>query len=200
PPAKDQYVCTGCGTWMHISRDECPWCGTPNPRAGDPTQTLNGAHVTPVPETGYSAVTRHSGVQTVSLPGAEMPTVTLDHAPLAATAAGRGSGFWKRTYGWVLLVLVLTVIGFGVAGVLHGLQDREVASATDAIAAYERGRELLDQGQYDLAMAYFQEALRLEPDFPAAAQMMTLAESRHAAQEEGAVIPPTATPDPAGAF
>ena len=75
--------------------------------------------------------------------------------------AGHGLRFWVRTYAFTLLVILLTVTGFGIAGLLQGLQDREVVSTSGAIEAYERGRELVDEGQFDLAIAYFQEALRL---------------------------------------
>ncbi len=187
---------------MHISREECPWCGTPNPMVGDPTQTLNGAALNGIATNGHTGVGNGAAVQTIGLPmigGMDIPTVTVDHAPLAAPAPGRGRGFWVRTYGLVLLALLLAVIGFATAGVLQGLNDREVVSTTEAIAAYERGRELVDQGQYDLAIAYFQEALRLEPNFPAALQLMAVAEQELAAQQGGAPVV-IETPTPADTF
>jgi tetratricopeptide (TPR) repeat protein len=127
-----------------------------------------------------------------------MPTATIEYPPLDVAqpqGQGRGRRFWMRLYGWVLLAMLLAVLGFGAAGVLQGLNDREVVSTTEAIAAYERGRELVDTGEYDLAIAYFQEALRLEPEFPAAQQLMAFAEAQLAAQQAGMVeIPPTPTP------
>lgn len=190
---------------MHISREECPWCGTPNPLVGEPTQTLNGAvlngnvHIT----NGYTNGTRHTAVQTVGLPAIgdiDIPTVTIDHDPLDAQPQGRGRRFWVRTFGWALVALLVAVMGFTAAGVLQGLNDREVVSTTEAIAAYERGRELVDQGQYDLAIAYFQEALRLEPNFPAAQQLMAVAEQELAAQQGGAPVVIEETPTPADTF
>lgn len=190
---------------MHISREECPWCGTPNPILGEATQTLNGSALNGnrTITNGHRTLTRSAPVQTVSLPAvgeSDNPTVTLDHAPLAASSNGRGRGFWLRTYGWVLVVLLLTVTGFAVAGVIQGLNDRQVVSTTEAIAAYERGRELVDEGQYDLAIAYFQEALRLEPNFPAAQQLMSFAEAQLLDQQAGGMVPTIASPTAANSF
>jgi tetratricopeptide (TPR) repeat protein len=188
---------------MHIAREECPWCGTPNPMVGEPTQTLNGTALNGNGTNGHRTVTRNIPVQTVSLPAVgemDMPTVTIDHAPLAPQPDGRGRSFWIRTYSWVLLALLLAVIGFTAAGVIQGLNDREVVSTTEAIAAYERGQELVDQGQYDLAIAYFQEALRLEPNFPAAQQLMLFAEQQLATQQGGGVVVPANTPTPSDSF
>lgn len=190
---------------MHISREECPWCGTPNPMVGDPTQTLNGAVLNGNGNgsNGHTNGARHIAVQTVGIPmigDLDIPTVTIDHAPLDTQPHGRGRRFWVRTFGWALVALLVAFIGFTAAGVLQGLNDREVVSTTEAIAAYERGRELVDQGQYDLAIAYFQEALRLEPNFPAAQQLMAFAEQELAAQQGGAPVVVEATPTQAATF
>lgn len=182
---------------MHLSREECPWCGTPNPYASqDATQTIGVALVS----ANGGGDTRRLGAQTVTLPVETLLTeedgALIVDSPTAS--APRGKRFWVRTYGWGLLISLLVILGFGVAGVLQGLKDRDVASTTDAITAYEEGRALVETGEYDLALAYFREAVRLEPNFPAAQQMLTYAEQQLAMQQGVAIEPtaPTATEAP----
>ncbi len=171
---------------MHVSREACPWCSTPNPYASfDATQTLDVA-VLKSKRGGARLYEQKTITVPVNTLAEEEGAFALD-LPIAAP---RGKRFWIRTYGFGLLIAFVVILGFGGAGVLQGLKDREVASTTDAITAYERGRDLVDQGEYDLALAYFREAVRLEPEFPAAQQMLTYAEQQLAV-EQGLSVNPT---------
>lgn len=109
--------------------------------------------------------------------------------------APRGRRFWLRSYALAILVVLVTLGGFTALGAYQGMNDRRVQNKVEAIEAFERGRVLMDEGKYELAVAYFREALRLEPNFEAAAQFMEVAERDAAvvAGREATALPPTET-------
>jgi tetratricopeptide (TPR) repeat protein len=65
-------------------------------------------------------------------------------------------------------VLLAGIVGVGILGVYQGLQERTRVMRQAAQAHYERGIVLADQGALELALAEFNEAVRLAPDFTAA--------------------------------
>ena len=80
-------------------------------------------------------------------------------------------------------------------GFRDGVEDRELANQHQAEIHYNRGQIYLEWGQYQLAEAEFEEAVRLVPDYTEAD------ESRRIAQVKQTVTPsptpqPTATSTP----
>ncbi|NLE77225.1 MAG: tetratricopeptide repeat protein [Chloroflexi bacterium] len=76
-----------------------------------------------------------------------------------------------RPSGWRLLLLALALVlcslgmvgGAALLGVYHGAQDRLVLNQEEALAHYERGLSHRQAGEIELAVAEFEEALRLQP-------------------------------------
>ncbi|MFQ6058295.1 MAG: tetratricopeptide repeat protein [Anaerolineae bacterium] len=68
--------------------------------------------------------------------------------------------------------LLLGILGLGVAGVYQGLQERARLSREAATVHYDRGLLYMEQGNYELAQAEFEEALRLAPDYQAAREQL----------------------------
>lgn len=74
---------------------------------------------------------------------------------------------WLWLLGVALLAtsLLLGILGLGVAGIYQGLQERARLSREAAAVHHDRGQLYLKQGEYELAQAEFEEALRLAPDY-----------------------------------
>jgi tetratricopeptide (TPR) repeat protein len=74
---------------------------------------------------------------------------------------------WLWLLGVALLttLLLLCILALGVAGVYQGLQERARLSREAAVIHHDRGQLYLKQGEYELAQAEFEEALRLAPDY-----------------------------------
>lgn len=73
-----------------------------------------------------------------------------------------GAGWY---YGLVFLAMamVLLVLGLGAWGAYQGLQERASVDMSQAQAHYQRGVAYLEEGNYPLAVAEFEEAVRLNP-------------------------------------
>lgn len=84
--------------------------------------------------------------------------------------------FWLRAFGFSFLIVLAMMLILGGLGIYRGLNDRRVSNKTDALAYYEQGNVLMQEGNYELAAAHYREALRLEPNFEAAAFMLVAAE------------------------
>lgn len=96
------------------------------------------------------------------------------------------------TFLWgVGLLLLLTIsIGAGVYfGMREGEQQRVARLEREAEEHYQIGLQRLDEGNYELAQAEFEYALRLDPDHPRARQGLAEAEA-------GPTIDPTPTARP----
>jgi tetratricopeptide (TPR) repeat protein len=96
---------------------------------------------------------------------------------------------------WILpLFALLAIIAFGILGLAlmgfrDGSRDRELANQHQAEIHYNRGLVYMEWGQYQLAEAEFEEAVRLSPGY------MQADRSRRTAQAEQ-VVTPTTTPQP----
>lgn len=103
--------------------------------------------------------------------------------------------FYRR---WVLpLLALLAIIAFGVLGLAlvgfrDGSRDRELANQHQAEIHYNRGLVYLEWGQYELAEAEFEEAVRLSPSYAEADQSRRIAQARQK-------VTPTTTPAPTSA-
>jgi tetratricopeptide (TPR) repeat protein len=141
-----------------------------------------GARVTPdmlhCPVCGYR-LRSESGVLT-------MPT-----ARGLAAADQRRLPTWLWVSGVVLLFLVLLagIVGLGALGVYQGLQERTRLVHQAAREHYDRGTALADQGALELALAEFNEAIRLAPDFTAAQEKAREVQDRLSGQA-APTIPP----------
>ncbi len=89
-----------------------------------------------------------------------------------------------RTWPWILglillsIVLLLSIIGVGALGVYHGLQEREQLTRVAAEEHYARGLAHLEAGEVMLAIAEFEYALYLMPDYQEADEKLREAQSR----------------------
>ncbi len=204
----DMHLCTTCGAWVHKERTHCPWCGTATSHDGEGTEasrTFNDVDTeknwrlrsdieSATDETVRYALNGHQADD-------DDLTLTLERelwaaAPEQLAGPGRDHRFWIRAFSLTLLIVVLMLAGFGSLGIYRGLHDRQAQNQRDAIQYFEQGNALLEQGNYELAVANFREALRLEPNFEAAAYMLNVAEQRgnepEAATESEIITEPTA--------
>lgn len=74
--------------------------------------------------------------------------------------------------GIVVGCLFIFVLGLGAMGVYRGRQIRSERNKQQAIEHYERGIDHLQLGEYDLAAAEFEYALRLWPNYPEAEEKL----------------------------
>jgi tetratricopeptide (TPR) repeat protein len=113
-------------------------------------------------------------------------------SPHRSTRHARRRRFLRQ---WLLpLFALLAIIAFGVLGLAlmgfrDGSQDRELANRQQAEIHYNRGQVYLEVGQYQLAEAEFEEAVRLSPGYAAAEQNRRIAQIRQ-------TVTPTTTPSP----
>ena len=104
----------------------------------------------------------------------EQPTRVLesvsDQPPAQVPATGSRQGCRTAlTVGGIALLVVLIVGLIAVAAVYFGLRDREQVQARQAESYYEQGEAYMLEGQYELAIAAYDQALMLSPDHPFAA-------------------------------
>ena len=191
-PSNDMSVCTNCGAQMDLHRKYCPWCGTENTQAPESTTTainLNSSVDDWDNDAGWaydSATETSEGgpSATLKLPGRSViPVKSSTQKPTSASSpASIGHTFrlWLRPLSLTLLIVLIAFIAFITLGIYQGVNDRQVQNKVSAIDAFNEGRSRMDDGEYDLAIANFREALRLEPNFEAAAQFLDIAEQNAA--------------------
>jgi TolB protein len=80
--------------------------------------------------------------------------------------------------GFVLLFLLLGIAGVGFVAVYHGIQDRELRTRQEAQGHYQKGMEHLQAGDCELAIAEFEFAIRLAPDYAEAYDKLYKAEAQ----------------------
>lgn len=101
---------------------------------------------------------------------------------------------------WVLpLSLLLVLIAFGVLamsllGFRDGVRQRELDSQHQAEILFSRGEAYLECGQYQLAEAHFEEALRLFPQIAGGSDQLAVARARQTVTPSPTPPPPTSTP------
>lgn len=128
-------------------------------------------------------------------PHCGQPTGKADATPPAVSVLVRHA--FRR---WILpLAILVVVIAFGVLGMallgfVDGTQERDLANRHQAEILYGRGEAYLECGQNQLAEAHFREALRLVPDYPGAAQKLSVAQARQTVTPSPTLPPPTSTP------
>lgn len=156
--------CRNCEAWIRRSRSRCPWCGALVQRTT-------------------------SGVKAARSDSEEDTTQALR---LIAAPSGRDRHFWTRAFAGAFLFVLLVTLFLGGLGIYLGIADRRVANTEAAVEWFEQGLGYMEEGRYDLAEAAFREALRLEPGFEGAAQMLRLSSQSVATGDE---VPAPAPPD-----
>lgn len=92
--------------------------------------------------------------------------------------------FWKRArvvllaFAAFLCLLSVAVVIAGYSGIRAGEQAREERRSAMADEHYQRGLDRLDAGEYELAIAEFEYALKLNPSHPLAPQGIAEAHAR----------------------
>jgi tetratricopeptide (TPR) repeat protein len=98
---------------------------------------------------------------------------------------------WTLPFLILLVIIAFGILGLALLGFRNGSQERELANQHQAEIHYNRGLIYLEWGQYELAEAEFEEAVRLVPGYQQAE------EKRRIAQVQQTITPsPTALPSP----
>lgn len=105
------------------------------------------------------------------------PYATLDESKADGTGDSPGV-LWYVALLLLALTLVSAAAAVGVVGALHGLEDRRVRARQSGLEHYRRGLVHLEEGNYLLAAAEFEEALRLAPDWVEVQDQLTTARSQ----------------------
>jgi hypothetical protein len=141
--------CSRCGFEIEGKALFCPQCGR---KLDVPTKPL--APWQPVEQEGDEA------------PGAET-------APAAEPAEGRARGCRSSlAVAGIAFVVVLVIGGLALAAVYQGMRDRTSIQSGTALEHYTRGEAHLAEERYELAIAEFEQALRLDPSMVEAADRL----------------------------
>lgn len=154
----------------------CPDCGyeVPEPLSLCPRCGLNVAETQPIKRRRARRDRRGTAME---------ETIPL-LIPSPEERPRRAVTFWRRLrvvlmgFGAFLCLLALAVVVAGYAGVREGEQERARQRIALADEHYRRGLARLDSGEYELAIAEFEYALRLDPNHTLAAQGLAEAQVR----------------------
>lgn len=95
---------------------------------------------------------------------------------------------WLALTGVFTLIFLVIVLGVGALAVYHGLEDQAREKRQLAQEHYAKGLDHMAQGSYELAIAEFEHAIRLDPDLSEAKLKLNEARSL-------LVVKPTPTTD-----
>ncbi len=101
--------------------------------------------------------------------GRKEPIVDPSTAPASPTPL---SPNWLLMLVIFLSIALALVVGAGILGYRDGLKDRAERLQTQAMEHYRAGVAHLEAGEYELAQAEFEQAIRLRPDFQPAWQRL----------------------------
>jgi tetratricopeptide (TPR) repeat protein len=101
---------------------------------------------------------------------------------------------WVLPAAILVIVIAFGILGMALLGFFDGTQERDLANRQRAEVVYGRGEAYLECGQNQLAEAHFREALRLVPDYPGAADKLSVARARQTVTPSPTSPPPTSTP------
>ncbi|NLS79516.1 MAG: tetratricopeptide repeat protein [Chloroflexi bacterium] len=158
--------CANCGAEVSDGTVFCPHCGH---RVKSRVQVEPPVAAAPAPAPASPEKAR--------------PTPRMVVEPDADKAApARPSGCkWLMLTGAFTLLFLLIILGLGALGAYHGLQDQNREKLQLAQTHYEKGLGYLAEGNYGLAVAEMQEAVRLNPDFEGAKIKLAEAQALSAA-------------------
>lgn len=92
-------------------------------------------------------------------------------------AGGISAWWWLMLLALFVGCVLLGVLSAGLLGAYDGLKERAVLNQQSAEEHYQRGLAHLNAGQYELAVAEFDVALRLDPSHAEAARRLREAEA-----------------------
>ncbi len=84
---------------------------------------------------------------------------------------------WYVALSLLALALLSATLGLGMLGIREGLESRRSQDRELAWQHYQRGHAHLEEGNYLLALAEFEEAVRLAPDHDEARQQLALVQA-----------------------
>ncbi|MHB0856651.1 MAG: tetratricopeptide repeat protein [Anaerolineae bacterium] len=94
---------------------------------------------------------------------------------------------WSVTVVLVAALALLGIVGLGVAGIYYGMRDRNQIESLAAADHFARGAAYQSQDELELAIAEYEAALQLDPNYPEAA-------ARIEAARQALQVVPTNTP------
>jgi len=100
----------------------------------------------------------------------------LEPTTIKEAKAGEKGGspgiLWYVALSLLASALLLATIGLGLLGARRGLEDRQRRNREIGLEYYRRGLIHLQEGNYLLALAEFEEAVRLAPDYAEAQEQL----------------------------
>ncbi len=94
---------------------------------------------------------------------ASLQPVSVGRARTAERGGSPGI-LWFVVLSLLTSALLSAIIGLGLVGMRQGLEERQRRNRETGLEFYRRGLEHLEESNYHLALAEFEEALRLAPD------------------------------------
>ena len=104
----------------------------------------------------------------------EQPVRAPVEGPRAAPQSGSPGLLWYIALALLATALLLATVGVGLLGAEQGLALRRARARELGEEYYQRGLVHLEEGNYLLALAEFEEAVRLAPDNPEAQEQLGL--------------------------
>ncbi|MDY7041799.1 MAG: tetratricopeptide repeat protein [Chloroflexota bacterium] len=104
-------------------------------------------------------------------------TISTQVEVKAPTRRRAHTGLWILSLILLAVILLLGILGVGALGVYHGLQERAQLTREAAEEHYALGVAHLEAGEIELAIAEFEFALYLVPDYQAANEKLREAQS-----------------------
>ena len=143
-------LCQNCKAEVSDALILCPQCGHDLTAPPDPVVS-EAVGVAPPPPQQARPAPRPVPVRSVEAP------------------ARRGSGFsgwvWALALGLLISCVVVAFVAAGLGGMYQGLKERDRLNQVLAGEHYNRGLEHFQANEPELAMAEFEEALRINPGY-----------------------------------
>lgn len=146
--------CEYCGAEVEADMPFCPECG--REIKSIPLEPLHPTMPVPPPA---------PAVHAIPSPPQE---AALHPKPASSLLIGVPGWVWFLAASMLVTCVLLIFISAGLAGIYRGLQERARINRQTAATHYDRGITHLEAGELELAIAEFEQALRLYPDYPEA--------------------------------
>jgi tetratricopeptide (TPR) repeat protein len=140
-------TCNSCGKDLPIHQPFCPHCGSP--------QSIAKAE---------GPISKPSPPEPERI-GSDIESAAMEEPePIPEISRSRWS-LWRITGGCLLAFICIVLIFVAIGGVAayQGLQERAALNRQEAVIHYERGMAHMQAKEYELAVAEFEHALRLDP-------------------------------------
>ena len=123
-----------------------------------------------------------NGKAQIPVPSVLPPVVGLDEADEYAPGRRPRTWLWTLFAALVAVLLAVYLVVLGVKAIYDGLKDRGIANQQTAREHYALGMAHLDAGEYELAVAELELALRYDPGLTDAKAQLRDAETKARAQ------------------